>query len=103
MNIMYRLVSYSRTRPSVVALGIFALTDKSRIVRYHACAALAYSLQLSALIPLQELLSHPDKETRQDAAAAIDAIQSKNHHYFADRNHSEKVFWHPGKYKFNDA
>jgi hypothetical protein len=96
MCILFRLVSYVRQDPAVVELALDALSDSSRIVRYHACAALAYSQSRRVLPKLKALLEHPDGDTRGHAAAAIDAIESQNHHYFADRGHTGKVFWHPG-------
>ena len=95
MCILFRLIGFTRQNPAVVDLALGALNDRSRIVRYHACALLAYA-QLGRVIPeLQSLLDHPDSETRQHAAAAIDAISSRNHHNFADREHTGKVFWEP--------
>mgnify|MGYP001797055555 CR=1 FL=1 len=102
MNILFRLVSYSRDRPTVVALALNALKDRSRIVRYHACAALAYALKSNSIPALEGLLTHPDDETRGHAEAAIDAIRSGNHHFFADRKHTGKSFWHPGHYSVGD-
>ena len=96
MNILFRLVPYARERSSISALAVRALQDKSRQVRHHACAALAYALDTDKINKLSPLQEHPDRRTREYAEAAIDAIESGNHHYFADRNHSGKVFWHPG-------
>jgi hypothetical protein len=39
------------------------------------------------------LLKHADRRTVEDANAAIDAIKSKNHYFFKDRDHSGKVRW----------
>jgi len=49
---------------------------------------LAFSQNEAALPTLRESLSHPDEGTRGDVVAAIDAIESRNHHYFVDREHS---------------
>ncbi len=95
MAIQFRLISFLRDRPTVVALARDALGDKSRIVRHHACASLAYALDNDSIPALEKLLAHSDSETRQHAEAAIDAIQCGNHHYFADRNHTGKCFWNP--------
>lgn len=102
MNILFRLISYSRDRPSVVALARKAFDDKSRIIRHHACAALAYALDKNSVPALEKLLNHSDAQTRNHAEAAIDAIQSGNHHYFVDRKHTGKSFWHPGQYSVGD-
>ena len=64
------------------------------MVRYRACGLLAYSQRAEALAHLEPLLSHRDARTVEDARAAIDAVQSKNHHYFGDRSHSGRTFWH---------
>jgi len=63
MNILFRFFPYSIDRETVRALAIEALKDRSRIVRDHACATLAYSLDSSALAPLRELLQHKVSET----------------------------------------
>ena len=88
-------MSYARQDPTVVELALGALSDRSRMVRYHACAALAYSQSKYVLPALESVLSHPDKETREHAVAAIDAISSQNHHFFADREHTGKIYWRP--------
>ena len=95
MCMLFRLVSYAREDPAIVELALDALNDPSRIVRYHACAALAYSQSKRAIPALSAVLKHTDPETQRHAAAAIDAIERQNHHYFADRDHTGKVFWHP--------
>jgi hypothetical protein len=53
----------------------------------------AYSQRPEALSHLKVLLAHPDARTVEDAKAAIDAISSRNHHYFVDRGHSGRSFW----------
>jgi hypothetical protein len=62
-------------------------------VRYRGCCILAYSLRRDAVPALQQLLSHSDTKTADDAMAAIDAIKHRNHHYFVDRDHSGRMFW----------
>lgn len=69
------------------------LADRSYMVRYRACGLLAYSLRREALPPLQTLSAHADRRTAEDAAAAIDAIEHRNHDYFADRGHTGRSFW----------
>lgn len=95
MCILFRLIGYARQNPKVIDLALNALKDRSRIVRHHACAALAYAKSERVLPALRLLLEHSDPETRQHAAAAIAAITSRNHHYFAERDHTGKVFWEP--------
>jgi hypothetical protein len=53
----------------------------------------AYSLRADALPILLSLLKHADRRTVEDARAAIDAIKSKNHNFFKDRDHSGKILW----------
>ena len=92
-SILFRLPRYARVRQDVVSLALSALADRSSIVREYACSILAYSLRSDVIPQLASLQSHPDLKTRAAAAAAIDAISSKNHHYFVDRKHSGSTFW----------
>ena len=74
-------------------LGVEALADRSRVVRYRACMLLAYSLERSVLPSLKESEnSTSQEETLLDIRAAIDAIENQNSDYFVDRNHSGKKF-----------
>jgi hypothetical protein len=73
-------------------LGLLALKDKSKHVRYRACMLLACAQDIEALPYLEALRDHPVSETKKDVEAAIDALKSKNHHYFIDRSHSNKMF-----------
>jgi hypothetical protein len=66
------------------------------MVRKRACSILAYSLRQDAVPHLEHLLCHRDQKTRDDAAAAIDAIKHRNHHYWVDRDQSGRVFWKVG-------
>jgi hypothetical protein len=59
-------------------------------IRYARISQTAFELGIRAL---KELLKHSDAKTVEDAAAAIDAIKRKNHHYFVDRSHSDMSFW----------
>ena len=77
-------------------LGLAACGDKATLVRYRACGLLAYSLRADALPTLEAMLRHRDRRTAEDAAAAIDAIRSRNHHYFIDREHTGRIFWQVG-------
>jgi|SRR3990172_1715903 len=94
--IMFWVQRYARKNADVVKLARFALKDKSWKVRYDACGTLAYALDTESLPLLRDLLNHKNKETRGDAAAAIDAIENKNHHFFYDREHDGNIFWNPG-------
>lgn len=88
---VYHSIRYARDTEDAVKLGIKALLDKSKIVRYRACMLLAWSLNEEALPVLKELVPTADEETSKDIRAAIDAIENKNSNYFVDRDHSGKA------------
>lgn len=92
-SILFWLPRYARTHQEVVSLALSALTDRSYIVREHACSILAYSLRPDVIPQLTALQAHSDLKTRAAASAAVNAISSKNHHYFVDRKHSGSTFW----------
>ena len=79
---------FSRESDVAFRIGINALNDRAYAVRHYGCAILAYSLRDDALPILSPLLKHADSRTSEDARAAIDAIKSRNHHFFKDRDHS---------------
>lgn len=91
--LVFHAIRYARISQTAFELGIRALNDKATLVRYRACGICAYSLRADAIPYLTELLKHSDPKTAVDAAAAIDAIKRKNHHYFIDRSHSGMSFW----------
>ena len=88
---LYSSIPYARKSQAAVDLAIQALQDRAKEVRYRACMLLACSLDRRSLPFLREIAEHTNNDTRADALAAIDAIKSKNHHYFVDRTHSGKV------------
>jgi hypothetical protein len=90
-SFLYAANRHARRSKEAVALAVSALNDKSREVRYRACLLLACSLDESAIAALKAVSCHDDQQTREDVAAAIDAITSKNHNYFVDRTHSGKI------------
>jgi hypothetical protein len=91
--LLFSLPRFARSHPAVIDLAVGALADRAFLVREYACAILAYSLQESAIPALESLATHPHAETRASSEAAIDAIRSKNHHYYVDREHSGNTFW----------
>ena len=93
VSCVFFAVPYGRLNEDAFQLGIEALKDKSRIVRYRACSLLAYSLRDRALPHLRALLSHSDQATVEDARSAIDSIEHKNHHWFMDREHTGRLKW----------
>lgn len=86
-------IRYAQQSDAAIELALLALFDKSKYVRFEACALLAYSQRISLLDKLRDLQHTIDAETKIDLIAAIDAIESKNHKYFMDRNHSGMVMW----------
>ena len=93
VSCVFFAVPYARTSDDAVQLGIEALKDRSRIVRYRACSLLAYSFRDNALPYLRALLNHSDSSTVEDACAGIDCIEHKNHHWFMDRGHTGRLEW----------
>ena len=102
-SFLYAATRHARTSRDAVELAVAALNDKSRIVRHRACLLLACSLEKSAIASLKAIADHSDTQTREDVAAAIDAIDCGNHHYFVDREHSGMVFYNfDGKHGANE-
>jgi|GEM_PF-1670577 len=93
VSLVYHSIRYARVSEEAFQLGVLALKDRASLVRYRACSLLAYSLRKDALPHLKPLLAHNDEKTAKDAEAAIDAIQSNNHHLFVDRTNSGNTFW----------
>jgi hypothetical protein len=92
-DIAFHSIRFARVSDSAFRIGLAAIADRSSIVRYRGCCVLAYSLRQEALPQLQALTSHADLKTVDDARAAIDAIEHRNHHLFIDRSHSGRSFW----------
>jgi hypothetical protein len=86
---VYHAIRYAKNNNDAFQIGLAAINDRSKIVRYRAFMLLAYSLNKKALADLQKVLdTSNDETTKGDALAAIDAIRNQNHHYFVDRDHS---------------
>jgi hypothetical protein len=92
-TVLFEMLRFARKKPEVAELAKLALRDAAYMVRWQACAILAYSLRKDAITHLEELLHHRDEKTRADATAAIDAINHQNHHYWYDRKHTGRFFW----------
>lgn len=86
---VHHSIKYAKDSEDAYRLGIKALGDKSKVVRYRACMLLAVAQNTDALSHLEKLLG--DNSLKEDAVAAIDAIKNKNHNYFVDRDHSGKA------------
>ena len=87
---VYHAMRYARENRTAFELGIAALNDRSGAVRYRATMLLAYAQNAEAIAPLKDLVLRG--ASVEDAQAAVDAIESKNHHYFVDRTHSGTTF-----------
>ena len=92
-SVMRYVGRFARESEVAFRMGTVAVRDRAYAVRHYGCALLAYSLRADALPILLSLLKHADRRTVKDARAAIDAIESKNHNYFKDRDHSGKILW----------
>lgn len=93
VSCVFFAIPYARDSDDAVQLGIEALKDKSKVVRYRACSLLAYSLRDDTVSNLRQLLLHNDESTVEYARAAIDAVEYRNHHFFLDRSHTGKITW----------
>lgn len=92
-SVMRYVGRFSRESEAAFRMGAVAVQDRAYAVRHYGCALLAYSLRRDSLPILNLLLKHGDRRTVEDAKAAIDAIKSKNHNFFKDRDHSGKILW----------
>jgi hypothetical protein len=92
-SIMRYVGRFARESEVAFKMGTLAARDRAYAVRHYGCALLAYSLRAEALPFLTSLLKHAVRRTVEDARAAIDAIRSKNHNFFKDRDHSGKILW----------
>lgn len=86
---VFHSIKYAKDHAIAFQLGLEAIKDKSRHVRYRACMLLAVAQKRAAIPYLEALLKDP--HSAGDASAAIDSIQHQNHNYFVDRDHSGKV------------
>ena len=87
---VYHALRHAPESPDAYRLGLEAALDRSKHVRYRACMLLAVAQNPQAIPTLRQTALLRGSE--QDAAAAIDAIECRNHHYFIDRSHSGQMF-----------
>ena len=87
-SLLYHSTRYAKESDAAIQLALLAVKDKSKAVRYRACLLLAYSQRKDLLPLLLQMVDDVPSETKGDLMAAVDAIQSENHHYFVDRDHS---------------
>lgn len=86
---VYHATKYSRGNAAAYQLGLEALTDRSKYVRYRACLLLSVAQRMEAVSALKELLA--DSDSSDDARAAIDALKHGDQNLFVDRHHSGKI------------
>jgi hypothetical protein len=90
---VYHATKFARSSDDAVQLGLEALQDRSKVVRYRACGLLAFSQRRSLVDGLRAHVGGFPDTSRADLLAAIDALEQGNHHLFVDREHSGKVKW----------
>lgn len=90
---VYHSIRYARVSEEAVELGLLALSDRSKAVRYRACMLLAYSLEKRVVDELKLLLSSAklDEEMRKDVEAVLDAVEHQNSDLFVDRERTGKL------------
>lgn len=92
-HLIHHSIPFARRRTESFRLGLHGLEDRARQVRHEACALLAYAQRMEAMPALEALLDHRDPDTRDDAVAALVALETGNHHYFRDRDRTDAIFW----------
>ena len=90
---VFHATKFARSSDDAVQLGLEALQDRSKVVRYRAFGLLAYSQRRSLVDHLRAHVGAVSEASRADLLAAIDALEQGNHHLFVDREHSGKVTW----------
>ena len=90
-SFVFHAIPYARKHDDAVNLGMLAIFDRSKVVRYRACMLLAISQKSSALASLREAERAFMGTNSSDMSAAIDAIEHKNQDYFLDRAHTGNV------------
>jgi hypothetical protein len=88
---VYHATKYARQSEAARVLALKGAKDRSAVVRYRGCVALAYSLDESLLPELRELAADVQNPSRTDILAVIDAIEHRNHNYFVDRKHTGDI------------
>jgi hypothetical protein len=86
---VYHATKFARASTAAYQLGLEALRDRSKVVRYRACLLLSVAQRPEAIPSLKALVA--SDLSREDALAAIDALEHRNQHYFVDREHSGKL------------
>lgn len=92
-RLVHHSIGFARRSEAAYRLGVTAIDDYAREVRCEAIALLAYSLRPEAAEVLTPLLEHADGDTRDEALAALQAIDAGNHHFFRDRDQTGRILW----------
>ena len=87
---VYHAIKFARESQEAFELGVNALRDKSKVVRYRAAMLLAISQRREAIPHLQQLQTLGGTSAA-DAKAALQAIESGNQNLFVDRDGSGMV------------
>ena len=90
---VYHATKYARVSDDALQLGLEALQDRSKLVRHRACGLLAFSQRPGLAARLRAQMDAVSETSRADLLAAIDALEQGNHHFFVDRDHSDKIMW----------
>lgn len=88
---VFHCIRYARVSADAVALGLDALKDRSKAVRYRACQLLAWSQAKEALPGLRAALRDSPRSGKEDLVAAIDALEAGNPNFFVDREHTGRI------------
>ena len=88
---VYHSMRYAKISPEAVEVGLLAISDKSKEVRYRGAMLLAYSQRRDVMSALQDAVGAlSGKSGAEDLIAAFDAIDNGNHHLFVDRKRTGK-------------
>jgi len=87
---VYHAIKFARESQEAFELGLNALQDKSKVVRYRATMLLAISQRREAIPHLQQL-EILGGTSASDAKAAVQAIEAGNPNLFVDRDGSGMV------------
>jgi len=90
-SLVYAAIWYARRNDDALELGLLALHDRSKMVRYRACLLLACAQRKDRLGELQAALADIQDDAREDLLAAIDAVANENQNFFVDREHTGNI------------
>jgi hypothetical protein len=94
VSCVYFSTRYAPESKAAIELGLLAVLDKAKVVRYRGCKLLAYSLNKELIPELELMIGSVREDTKADLLAAIDAIKCQNFNYFADRQHTGMITIH---------